>query len=187
MTGENTYRRGVWTGWWSAPLQVGGLGKSLAVTGWRLGYVIAREPLATAIRAVHDYSTICAPTPLQAAAAVGLDQPTDYWAQLREEYAERRDVIMAILDAVWLPRRPPRKGSYYTMADYTGIAAPQAEWRSDRFARWLTTDVGVAAVAGLNFYTKDSEKYGDGIVRFAFAKRIETLREAGRRLETIGR
>jgi aspartate/methionine/tyrosine aminotransferase len=165
---------------------VGGLGKSFAVTGWRLGYVIAREPLAAAIRSVHDYSTICAPTPLQAAAAVALDQPTDYWAQLREDYAERRDVIMAILDAVGFRAVRP-EGSYYTMADYTGIAAPQAEWRSDRFARWLTTDVGVAAVAGLNFYTKDSEKYGDGIVRFAFAKRIETLREAGRRLETIGR
>ena len=165
---------------------VGGLGKSFAVTGWRLGYVIAREPLAAAIRAVHDYSTICAPTPLQAAAAVALDQPTDYWAQMREEYAERRDVIMAILDAVGFRAIRP-EGSYYTMADYTSIAAPQAEWRSDRFARWLTTEVGVAAVAGLNFYTKDSEKYGDGIVRFAFAKRIETLKEAGRRLETIGR
>ena len=165
---------------------VGGLGKSFAVTGWRLGYVIAREPLAGAIRAVHDYSTICAPTPLQAAAAVALDQPTDYWAQMREEYAERRDVMIEILDAAGFRAVRPQ-GAYYTMADYRAIAAPQAAWRSDRFARWLTTDVGVAVVAGLNFYTKDSEKYGDGIVRFAFAKRIETLREAGRRLERIGR
>ena len=165
---------------------VGGLGKSFAVTGWRLGYVIAREPLSSAIRAVHDYSTICAPTPLQAAAAVALNQPTDYWAQMREEYAERRDVMMEILDAAGFQAVRPQ-GAYYTMADYRGIAAPQAAWRSDLFARWLTTDIGVAAVAGLNFYTRDSEKYGDGIVRFAFAKRIETLREAGRRLAKIGR
>ena len=164
---------------------IGGLGKSFAVTGWRLGYVIAREPLAAAIRTVHDYSTICAPTPLQAAAAVALSQPSDYWLQMREEYGERRDVMMEMLsNAGFRAIRP--EGSYYTMADYTAIAAPQADWDSHRFARWLTTDVGVAAVAGINFYTRDREKHGEGIVRFAFAKRLETLHEAGRRLATIG-
>ena len=45
----------------------------------------------------------------------------------------------------------------------------------------------MAAVAGINFYTRDREKYGDGIVRFAFAKRLETLHEAGKRLATIGK
>ncbi len=163
---------------------IGGLGKSFAVTGWRLGYVIAREPLAAAIRAVHDYSTICAPTPLQAAAAAALNQPTDYWLQMREEYDERREVMLAMLrQAGFRAVRP--EGSYYTMADYTAIDAPQAQWDAHRFARWLTTDVGVASVAGINFYTRDREKYGEGIVRFAFAKRIETLHEAGRRLAAI--
>lgn len=163
---------------------IGGLGKSFAVTGWRLGYVIAREPLAGAIRAVHDYSTICAPTPLQAAAAVALGQPSDYWLQMREEYDERREVMLAMLRKAGFRAVRP-EGSYYTMADYTAIDAPQAQWDSHRFARWLTTDVGVASVAGINFYTKDRERYGEGIVRFAFAKRIETLHEAGRRLAMI--
>ncbi len=163
---------------------VGGLGKSFAVTGWRLGYVIAREPLSSAIRAVHDYSTICAPTPLQAAAAVALGQPTDYWQQMREEYGERREVILEMLRTAGFRAVRP-EGSYYTMADYTAIDAPQAEWDSHRFARWLTTEVGVASVAGINFYTKDRERYGEGIVRFAFAKRIETLHEAGKRLANI--
>lgn len=163
---------------------IGGLGKSFAVTGWRLGYVIAREPLAAAIRTVHDYSTICAPTPLQAAAAVALSQPSDYWLQMREEYDERREVMLAMLRKAGFRAVRP-EGSYYTMADYTAIDAPQAEWDSHRFARWLTTEVGVASVAGINFYTRDRERYGEGIVRFAFAKRIETLHEAGRRLASI--
>jgi len=163
---------------------IGGLGKSFAVTGWRLGYVIAREPLAAAIRAVHDYSTICAPTPLQAAAAVALSQPSDYWLQMREEYDERREVMLAMLRKAGFRAVRP-EGSYYTMADYTAVDAPQAEWDSHRFARWLTTEVGVASVAGINFYTRDRERYGEGIVRFAFAKRIETLHEAGRRLASI--
>ena len=163
---------------------IGGLGKSFAVTGWRLGYVIAREPLAGAIRAVHDYSTICAPTPLQAAAAVALSQPSDYWLQMREEYDERREVMLAMLRKAGFRAVRP-EGSYYTMADYTALDAPQAEWDSHRFARWLTTEVGVASVAGINFYTRNREIYGEGIVRFAFAKRIETLHEAGRRLAAI--
>lgn len=165
---------------------VGGLGKSFAVTGWRLGYVIAREPLSSAIRAVHDYSTICAPTPLQAAAAVALGQPSDYWQQMREEYGERRELMLEMLETAGFRAARP-EGSYYTMADYTAIDAPQAEWDSHRFARWLTTDVGVACVAGINFYTKDRERYGEGTVRFAFAKRLETLHEAGKRLATVGR
>ena len=102
---------------------IGGLGKSFAVTGWRLGYVIAREPLSSAIRAVHDYSTICAPTPLQAAAAVALDQPTDYWAQMREDYGERRELIMEILGRAGFSAVRPQ-GSYYTMADYRDIDCP---------------------------------------------------------------
>jgi len=163
---------------------VGGLGKSFAVTGWRLGYVIAREPLASAIRSVHDYSTICAPTPLQAAAAAALSQPADYWLQMREEYGERREVILEMLRTAGFQAVRP-EGSYYTMADYSGIDAPQSQWDSHRFARWLTTEVGVASVAGINFYTRDREKYGEGIVRFAFAKRIETLHEAGSRLAAI--
>jgi len=161
-----------------------GLGKSFAVTGWRLGYVIAREPLASAIRSVHDYSTICAPTPLQAAAAAALSQPADYWLQMREEYGERREVILEMLRTAGFQAVRP-EGSYYTMADYSGIDAPQSQWDSHRFARWLTTEVGVASVAGINFYTRDREKYGEGIVRFAFAKRIETLHEAGSRLAAI--
>ncbi len=163
---------------------IGGLGKSFAVTGWRLGYVIAREPLASAIRSVHDYATICAPTPLQAAAAAALSQPTAYWQKMREDYTERREVMLDMLRTAGFRAVRPQ-GSYYTMADYTAINAPQAEWDSHRFARWLTTEVGVASVAGINFYTKDREKYGEGIVRFAFAKRIETLHEAGRRLAAI--
>ena len=88
---------------------IGGLGKSFAVTGWRLGYVIAREPLAAAIRSVHDYSTICAPTPLQAAAAVAFSQPSDYWSQMREEYGERREVMLEMLRNTGFSRHPARR------------------------------------------------------------------------------
>ena len=75
------------------------------------------------------------------------------------------------------------EGAYYTLADYTEIEAPQADWPADRFAHWLTTDIRVAAVAGTNFYSVPG--YGEGAVRFAFPKRIDTLREAHARLSRM--
>ncbi|RME60111.1 MAG: aminotransferase class I/II-fold pyridoxal phosphate-dependent enzyme, partial [Caldilineae bacterium] len=161
---------------------VGGLGKTFAVTGWRLGHIIAPAPLSAAIRPVHDYMTICAPTPLQAAAAVALTLPESFFAQQTQEYHARRDLMMDVLEEVGFQAIRP-EGAYYTMADYTGIDAPQAAWDSVRFARWLTTEIRVAAVAGVNFYSLPG--YGEGSVRFAFPKRLETLREAGRRLARI--
>jgi aminotransferase len=163
---------------------IGGLSKSFAITGWRLGYVIAPTTLSAAIRPIHDYMTICAPTPLQAAAAVAMDLPESYYQQVRQEYAQRRDVMMGVLEEAGFLAVPPQ-GSYYVLADYTQIDAPQAQWGCERFARWLTTDVGVAAVGGTNFYSLPG--YGEGVVRFAFPKKLETLRAAGERLRSIGR
>lgn len=161
---------------------VGGLSKSFAITGWRLGYVIAPAALSAAIRAIHDYMTICAPTPLQAAAAAAMELPQSYYDQVRIDYTQRRDVMMGILEEAGFFAVPPQ-GAYYVLADYSQIDAPQAEWPCERFARWLTTEIGVAAVGGTNFYSLPG--YGEGVVRFAFPKKIETLHEAGRRLKLI--
>jgi aminotransferase len=162
---------------------VGGLSKSFAITGWRLGYVIAPTPLSAAIRPIHDYMTICAPTPLQAAAAAAMELPESYYTQVRTDYARRRDVMMGVLEEAGFLATPPQ-GAYYVLADYTHIEAPQAQWPCERFARWLTTDIGVAAVGGTNFYSLPG--YGEGVVRFAFPKKLDTLYEAGERLKRIG-
>ncbi|MCB0113945.1 MAG: aminotransferase class I/II-fold pyridoxal phosphate-dependent enzyme, partial [Caldilineaceae bacterium] len=138
---------------------------------------------SAAIRPIHDYMTICAPTPLQAAAAAAMELPDSYYDQLAREYAQRRDVMMGVLEEAGFIATPP-EGAYYVLADYTHIDAPQAAWDCERFARWLTTDVGVAAVGGTNFYSVPG--YGEGIVRFAFPKRLETLQQAGERLRRIG-
>ncbi len=163
---------------------VGGLSKSFAITGWRLGYVIAPAALSAAIRPIHDYMTICAPTPLQAAAAAAMNLPESYYTQVAQEYAQRRDVMMGVLEEAGFIATPP-EGAYYVLSDYTKIDAAQATWDCERFARWLTTDIGVAAVGGTNFYSLPG--YGEGIVRFAFPKRLETLRAAGERLKQIGK
>lgn len=160
----------------------GGMGKTYAMTGWRLGHIIAPESLIKPIRSVHDYMTICAPTPLQAAAVAALQMPPSFYEKHLADYHERRDVMMDVLYNLGFQAVRP-EGAYYTLADYTNVNAPQSDWPALRFAQWLTTEIRVAAVAGTNFYSHPG--YGEGTVRFAFPKRIETLREAHARLSRM--
>ncbi len=159
-------------------ISLGGLSKTYAMTGWRLGYAISLNPtLSTALRTVHDYLTICAPTPLQKAAVVALNLPTSYYEDLVKGYTQRRAVMMRSLHNAGFIAHPPQ-GSYYVLADFRALG-----WRGDAmsFARWLTTAVGVAVVPGSAFYYTPG--LGETTVRFAFPKRVETLEEAGQRLQ----
>lgn len=160
-------------------ITVGGFGKSYAMTGWRLGYMIAPSSLATAVHRIHDYLTICAPTPLQAAAVAALELPESYYAQMTRDYHTRRDAMMSYLEEAGFVASLP-EGAYYTMADFSQMDLPQAQWDATRFARWLTTEIGVAAVPGTSFYSTPG--YGNQSVRFAFPKKLATLQEAGARL-----
>lgn len=171
-------------------ITVGGLGKTFAVTGWRLAYAVARDPWSTALRTVHDFTTICAPTPLQEAGAAALDQadalvPRSYYDVLKAEYTARRDCMLALLDDVGFAARPP-EGAYYVMADFSALQPrlpEEARSGADpaaAFARWMTTQVRVAVVPGSSFY--HTPGLGTSTVRFAFPKRMDTLETAGDRM-----
>jgi aminotransferase len=161
---------------------VGGMSKTFAITGWRLGFVFAPDALASGVRRVHDYMTICAPTPLQAAAVTALELPSSYYEQLTESYQQRRDTLMDYLAESGFRALMPQ-GAYYTIADYRRLAVPQASMNSMDFAMWMTSAVGVAVVPMSSFYSDPS--LGEGSVRFAFPKKLETLRIAGERLLAI--
>lgn len=158
-------------------ITVGGFGKTFAVTGWRLGYVCAPEPFSSALRTVHDFTTICAPVPLQAAAVVALNLPESYFEKVTREYAERRALIMPALEALHFKAHMP-EGAYYTMADFSA-------WNFDgddfAFARWMPANLGVAVVPGSSFY--GTPGLGKSTVRFAFAKKLETLNAAVAKLK----
>ena len=160
-------------------ITVGGFGKTFAVTGWRLGHIIAPSPVAKAVRKIHDYSTICAPTPLQHAAAAAMLLPESYYSGMTRDYHARRESMLSILDELGFTSSRP-EGLYYTMAEYANLGIPQASWDSQRFAHWLTTEIGVAAVPGTSFYSLPG--YGTRSIRFAFAKKLETLSAAAERL-----
>lgn len=153
-----------------------GAGKSLSVTGWRLGYVAAPPALSAAIRKVHEYLVICPPTPLQAALAAAWPRIGDYVARVTETYRARRDMLVAALLDAGLPCAPPA-GAYYVLAD----AAPLGFTDDTAAAGALIREARVAAVPGSSFYPGHPE-HGRTLLRFVFCKRAETLEEAARRL-----
>ncbi len=160
-------------------ITIGGLGKTFAMTGWRLGYVIAPERFAEGIRTLHDYTTICAATPLQAAAAAALALPESFFAQTTSDYHQRRALIMEILTEVGFQASTPQ-GAYYIMADYSQLPIPQASLPPTEFAYFMASEVGVAVVPGDSFYSLAG--YGRSTIRFAFPKKLTTLEQAGERL-----
>jgi len=157
-------------------ITIGGMSKTFAVTGWRLGYVVAMEPWSTALRTVHDFTTICAPAPLQHAAIVAMGFGDDYYRQMQEDYAARRKIMMETLEETGFLAQPP-EGAYYVMADFSPL---NFHGDDHAFAHWLTTQVGVAVVPGSSFYYTPG--LGRNSVRFAFPKQLQTLEEAGNRL-----
>ena len=167
-----------WPGMRERTVTISGLSKTFSCTGWRLGYAIAPEALSVAIRKVHDFLTVGAPAPLQAAAAVAMRFDADYYNQLARDYRERRDLLAgALTEAGFLFSLP--QGAYYILADFSALS----DTPDDLFAKWMTADVGVATVPGSSFY-------GDGdlgrrFVRFAFCKKTETLARAAERLATL--
>jgi aspartate/methionine/tyrosine aminotransferase len=155
---------------------ISALSKSYSVTGWRVGWAIAPPDLTNAIRRVHDFLTVAAPSPLQEAGAVALRLPDSYYERLAEDYRQRRDLMLGLLTEVGLrPVRPA--GAYYTMADTRGLGLDADDVRA---AQVLVTQARVAAVPGSSFYSRP--ELGRSKIRFSFSKRLETLREAGGRL-----
>ena len=151
-----------------------GLGKTYAVTGWRVGWAVAAAPLSGLVRKVHDYLTICAPTPLQEAGLAAFALPEAYYDDMRRRYAKRREILLSALSAAGLTFSPP-EGAYYVMAD-----AGRLGWKDDTaFVDFLARRVGVIAVPGSSFYARGG---GKTKARFNFAKKESTLREAAARL-----
>jgi len=159
-------------------ITINSLSKTYSVTGWRVGWAIAPTHLAGAVRKVHDFLTVGAAAPLQEAGAVALSLPDSYYTELAAGYARRRDVLLPALEALGFACTRPQ-GAYYIMTDVAGFGFDD----DIAFARYLTSEVGVAAVPGSSFYHDPA--LGRTKVRFTFCKQQETLEEAARRLQRL--
>ena len=159
-------------------LLINSMSKTYAVTGWRVGWMLGSPDLTESVRKVHDFLTVGAAAPLQAAGVVALGLPDSYYAEVAEHYRDRRDRMAGMLTRAGFNCSVP-KGAYYVMADIRGFG------RGDdvTFVRDLIERVGIAAVPGSSFFSDPA--LGADWVRFCFPKKNETLDEAERRLATL--
>jgi aspartate/methionine/tyrosine aminotransferase len=154
---------------------VNSMSKTYSVTGWRVGYCIAPAEITSGIRKVHDFLTVGAAAPLQAAGAYALSLPPEYYDTLQSEYRARRDLLVPILEQAGFGVFVP-DGAYYIMTDISTFGFPD----DVAFTRHLIREVGVACVPGSSFYSVPER--GAQQVRFCFCKKDETLNLAAERL-----
>ncbi|MEP6925748.1 MAG: aminotransferase class I/II-fold pyridoxal phosphate-dependent enzyme [Pyrinomonadaceae bacterium] len=157
---------------------VNSLSKTYSVTGWRVGYCIAPPEITKAIRKVHDFLTVGAAAPLQAAGAYALGLPPEYYAGLQTEYQQKREFLLPALQSAGFKTYAP-DGAYYIMTDISAFG-----FNNDvEFTKFLITEIGVACVPGSSFY--HHKELGSQKVRFCFCKRDETLEAAASRLAKL--
>ncbi len=151
---------------------LGGFSKNYAMTGWRIGYACGPADLIAALRKIHQYIIMSAPTMGQVAAIEALKCGEEHVQAMRAEYDRRRRVIVDGLNAIGLPCFEPR-GAFYAFPDIrrTGL-------NSEEFSEKLLFEEKVAVVPGSAF-----GESGEGYVRCAYAASMENIQEALRRIE----
>jgi aspartate/methionine/tyrosine aminotransferase len=159
-------------------ITISALSKTYSVTGWRVGWAIAPPDLTDAIRRVHDFLTVGAPTPLQEAGATALQLPDHYYQRLATDYRQRRDLMLQVLATMGLRPATPA-GAYYIMTDASGLGLGD----DTTAAHTLVHKARVATVPGSSFYSRP--ELGSSKLRFSYSKKLATLREAGRRLAQL--
>jgi methionine transaminase len=152
---------------------VSSFGKTFHVTGWKVGTVAAPKALSAEFRKVHQFNVFTVNTPVQHGLAQFLARPEPY-LQLAAFYQAKRDLFRAALARGPL-KLLPCEGSYFQCVDYRGVS----ERDEADFCRWLTQDIGVAAIPLSAFY---ADGRNQGVARLCFAKQDDTLRQALQRL-----
>ncbi len=105
----------------------------------------------------------------------------EYYEELAEFYRVRRDFLFDVLEKAGFNCIKPQ-GAYYIMADFSNFG-----WDNDvEFARYLTSDIGVAVVPGSSFY-RESTPEASRYIRFCFCKQFKTLEAAAERLAKLTR
>ena len=166
-------------GMWERTVSCSSLSKTYSITGWRLGYAIAPQPIMDRIKQYHDFNTVGCPSPLMEAAVVGLDMPDSYYEEFGAHYAHMKKIFTEGLDRIGIPYTDPQ-GAYFVLAD---ISPYLKKGQTDvEFCEELARKVGVGAVPGTSFF---NEKGVNNIIRLHFAKLDSTLNEALDRLSHI--
>ncbi|GAB4474040.1 MAG: aminotransferase class I/II-fold pyridoxal phosphate-dependent enzyme [Anaerolineae bacterium] len=152
-------------------ITLGGFSKAYAMTGWRIGYAAAPEALLAAMRKIHQYTIMSAPTTAQVAAITALEAGEPYVQEMLAEYNRRRHLIVSGMNELGLSTFEPR-GAFYA---FPSIAASGMD--DQTFAETLLAEERVAVVPGSAFGPS-----GAGFVRCSYATAYEKIEEALERI-----
>jgi aminotransferase len=150
---------------------LGGFSKSYAMTGWRIGYAAAPEPILQAMHKIHQYTIMSAPTTAQIAALTALEKGQPYVEEMRSEYDRRRRLIVDGLNELGLATFEPR-GAFYAFPSIAASGMDEYE-----FAERLLEEEQVAVVPGSAFGPS-----GAGYVRCSYATAYEKIEQALERM-----
>ncbi len=156
-------------------LTISSIGKTFSVTGWKVGWVAGPADLVQGMFRVRQFVSFCGAAPLQHAAASALEVSDSYYDDLRTMYQAKRDMLVEGLQRVGLQPLTPG-GTYFVMVDIRNLDFPD----DVAFCKYLTTEVGVAAIPPSAFYHHPVD--GAGLARFAFCKTDAVLEAAVERL-----
>ena len=151
---------------------VNGFSKAYAMTGWRLGFVLAPAPLTKQMLKIHQYAIMCAPTTSQLAAVEALKNGDKDIEMMRAEYDRRRKYIVEELNRIGIPCFEP-KGAFYVFPNI-GVFGLS----SDEFCEKLLNEGKVAIVPGTAF-----GEGGEGFARISYAYSVKHISEAIERIE----
>ena len=157
-------------------IECSSLSKSYSITGWRLGYVLAAEPIMNCIKKIHDFTVVGAASPLQETALTALNFGDDYYQELQAHYTHMKEIFTGGLRNLGFKFTEPQ-GTYFVMMDISEFGYKS----DDQFCIDLAQKVGVAAVPGSSFFREPVNH----LIRFHFAKKDETLYDALNRLESL--
>ncbi len=157
-------------------IECSSLSKSYSITGWRLGYVLAAEPVMNNIKKIHDFTVVGAASPLQETALTALNFGDDYYQELQAHYTHMKEIFTGGLRNLGFKFTEPQ-GTYFVMMDISEFGYKS----DDQFCIDLAQKVGVAAVPGSSFFREPVNH----LIRFHFAKKDETLYDALNRLEGL--
>lgn len=155
---------------------ISSFGKTYHVTGWKVGTVAAPAALTAEFRKVHQYTVFTVNTAVQYGLAAYMADPRPY-LDLPAFYQRKRDLFREGLKNTKF-RLLPSEGSYFQCADISAVS----DLNEAEFCKWLTTEIGVAAIPLSAFY---GDGFDQRVVRFCFAKKDETLHSALERLAKL--
>jgi len=179
-------------GMWERTITVGSAGKSFAATGWRVGWLIGPESMIKPTLAASTRIVFCTNSPLQEAAAAGLEQVKQrgFFTDQTREYTERRDLLVSAFDKLGMKYTLPQ-GSYFVLLDISNLHFPEdypfpevlnGRGRDFKACWFIAIEIGVSSIPVSEFYCEEHCEIGEAYARFAFCKDMDTIQAATERL-----